>query len=84
MKKLMIGGVLSLFMGGIAFAGTSVVSMNSSANQSTLDQTTFPEVPQIIGFGNDEGGFYYILSDSKECWKYYPKVPNSDIKGIVD
>lgn len=81
MKKIIIGGVLTLFMAGNAMAACS---LDSSLNKSSLNQTLDPEVPQIIGWGNDEGGFYYILSDSDKCWKWYPKTAREDIPGMVD
>lgn len=84
MKKLIICGVLSLFIGGMAVAAISTFNIYFSANESTLNQTLAQEVPEIIGSGTDEGGFYYILSDSRSCWKWYPKSPRTDIPGMVD
>lgn len=84
MKKIIIGSVLSLFIGGLTFAAVSTFNMDFAMNKSTLNQTLAQEVPQIMSWGNDEGGFYYIMKDSNSCWKWYPKSPRQDIQGIVE
>jgi hypothetical protein len=84
MRKVIIGGVLSLFMGGSTMAACS---LDFSTDNSTLNQAVaqdLPDVPEIIGSGNDEGGFYYIMRNSEKCWKWYPKFPREDIKGMID
>ena len=84
MKKIIIGGVLTLFMVGSA---TTICSMDFSANKSTFNNKLaqdVPDVPQVIGWGNDDGGFYYIMGNSEKCWKWYPKFPREDIQGIID
>jgi hypothetical protein len=84
MKKIIISGVLTLFMGGSAMA---ICSMDFPTDNSTLNQAVaqdVPDVPEIIGWGNDEGGFYYIMGNSEKCWKWYPKFPREDIQGIID
>ena len=67
MKKVIICGILSLFIGGIANASTEV-----NAHKSTLLSTTSLEIEtEIIGSGVDAGGFYVILSTDTQCVKVY-------------
>jgi hypothetical protein len=84
MRKMIIGGVLTLFMGGstMALSNLGFPTDNSTLNQAVAQD--FPDVPQILGWGNDEGGFYYIMGNSEKCWKWYPKFPREDIEGIID
>lgn len=84
MRKMIIGGVLTLFMGGstMALSNLDFSTDNSALNQAVAQDV--PDVPEILGWGNDEGGFYYIMGNSQKCWKWYPKFPREDIKGIID
>jgi hypothetical protein len=72
MKKLIICGIASLFIGGIAHA--SVADLHTIALMEEIE---------IIDEGYDDGGHYYIIDNGRECRKVYPVV-HTDTPGIVD
>lgn len=77
MKKIMFTGVLTLFMGGMVQAATITIDKNGS-EKTTSEQELLTEASQatedvtiISGPHTDEGGTYYIISDSNSCRKVY-------------
>lgn len=78
MKKLIIGGVLALFIGGVAKASAIEINTNKSALLQAIAQE---EGLRIIGEGTDAGGHYYIVATSMECRKVYPQPSNA--QGMV-
>lgn len=77
MKKMIIGGVLTLFTVGAALAAITGKAVSITPESSVLERA-IAEVT-VIGVGVDEGGFYYILSDGDSCRKVYPPKDPVDI-----
>jgi hypothetical protein len=86
MKKIMFTGVLALFIGGVAQANT-ITNDKIGEEKIGADQEVFSEnleststATVISGPLVDEGGTYYIISDSNSCRKVYVEcsMPLSD------
>lgn len=67
MKKVIVCGILSLFIGGIASAS----SEGKLQKSSILNTTPLEGDTEIIGSGVDEGGAFIILSTDTQCVKVY-------------
>lgn len=80
MKKIMFTGVLTLFIGSMVQAGTITIDKNGTEKvvaeeqMLTEESETATETTVISGPHQDEGGTYYIISDSNSCRKVYVKA----------
>ena len=68
MKKVIVCGVLSLFIGGIANASNTDANASKSIKTNMTSQKGETE---IIGSGVDDGGAFIILSTDTQCVKVY-------------
>lgn len=80
MKKLIICGILSLSIGGVANASTS----DFNTYESTFLQTTTQESEyEVLHYGVDDGGTYAIVSTDTKCMKVYLNS-KEDFEGMID
>lgn len=77
MQKLIITGVLTLFIGSMAQAADTTFNTDAAVKTAASEPV---EIPDVYGPYWDEGGKYYIISDSNSCRKVYKNLDNDTVE----